>query len=170
MSSNPSNLGKSLSPSTSFPAAQQSTAFLSSFDSAQRARSVQPGLSLGTPRNNQGSRKQHRNQRRPGRLEIDLDDSMADYRATSGSNRRNRTSITHLLNYSSPRPFQEYNRNYRRNPTWGPGSGYHAADKAKYVHFCFPCSSMIAKHTIIAHPYVRHLYLACILHCSTFNN
>ncbi|KAF4504023.1 hypothetical protein G6O67_008644 [Ophiocordyceps sinensis] len=25
-------------------------------------------------------------------------------------------------------------RSYRRYPTWGPGSGYHAADKSRYVH------------------------------------
>lgn len=63
---------------------------------------------------------------------------MAEIRAIrNASSRRGQTSITHLLNYSSPRPHFEnhsYNRNYRRNPTWGPGSGYHAADKARYVH------------------------------------
>lgn len=63
---------------------------------------------------------------------------MAEIRAIrNASSRRGQTSITHLLNYSSPRPQFEnhsYNRNYRRNPTWGPGSGYHAADKARYVH------------------------------------
>ncbi|ROW10018.1 hypothetical protein VPNG_06541 [Cytospora leucostoma] len=56
----------------------------------------------------------------------------------NASSRRGQTSITHLLNYSAPRPQFEnhysYNRNYRRNPTWGPGSGHHAADKARYVH------------------------------------
>lgn len=56
----------------------------------------------------------------------------------NASSRRGQTSITHLLNYSSPRPQFEnhysYNRNYRRNPTWGPGSGHHAGDKARYVH------------------------------------
>lgn len=65
---------------------------------------------------------------------------MAELRAIrNASSRRGQTSITHLLNYSSPRlPFENhnysYNRNYRRNPTWGAGSGYHAADKARYVH------------------------------------
>lgn len=36
-----------------------------------------------------------------------------------------------------PRPqnhYQNHGRNYRRNPTWGMGSGYHAVDKARYVH------------------------------------
>lgn len=64
---------------------------------------------------------------------------MAEIRAIrNASSRRGQTSITHLLNYSSRPQFENhhysYNRNYRRNPTWGPGSGYHAADKARYVH------------------------------------
>lgn len=56
------------------------------------------------------------------------------------SNRKGQTSITHLMNFSlPPRPTNHhqsggYNRNYRRNPTWGLGSGYHAVDKARYVH------------------------------------
>lgn len=89
------------------------------------------------------SRKQHRNQRRPGLGErsnsnLDHDDAMAELRAVRNPNsRRGQTSITHLLNYSAPRPYQDhhsYARSYRRNPTWGSGSGYHAADKARYVH------------------------------------
>lgn len=53
------------------------------------------------------------------------------------SGRRGQTSITHLLSYSTPRPYNDHTsfaRTYRRNPTWGPGSGYHASDKARYVH------------------------------------
>jgi len=43
------------------------------------------------------------------------------------------------MNFSlPPRPTNNqshgYGRNYRRNPTWGLGSGYHAVDKARYVH------------------------------------
>lgn len=65
---------------------------------------------------------------------------MAEIRAIrNASSRRGQTSITHLLSFSSPRPQFEnhtysYNRNYRRNPTWGPGSGHHHVDKARYVH------------------------------------
>lgn len=63
---------------------------------------------------------------------------MAELRAVRNPNsRRGQTSITHLLNYTSSRPFQDHSynpRSYRRNPTWGPGSGYHAADKSRYVH------------------------------------
>ena len=53
------------------------------------------------------------------------------------SSRRGQTSITHLLNYTSPRPYrdhQQYARSYRRHPTWGVGSGHHAVDKSRYVH------------------------------------
>lgn len=56
------------------------------------------------------------------------------------NNRKGQTSITHLMNFSlPPRPQNHhhshgYSRNNRRNPTWGLGSGYHAVDKARYVH------------------------------------
>jgi hypothetical protein len=55
------------------------------------------------------------------------------------SSRKGQTSITHLMNFSlPPRPTNThshgYGRNSRRNPTWGLGSGYHATDKARYVH------------------------------------
>ncbi|KAK8115888.1 Ring-15 protein [Apiospora sp. TS-2023a] len=55
------------------------------------------------------------------------------------SSRRGQTSITHLLNFST-RPFHEqgyghgHGRSSRRHATWGPGSGYHPVDKAKFVH------------------------------------
>lgn len=42
------------------------------------------------------------------------------------------------MNYSlPPRHYLDTHsntRSYRRNPTWGPGSGYHAADKTRYVN------------------------------------
>ncbi len=58
------------------------------------------------------------------------------------NSRKGQTSITHLMNFSLPlRPYlQQHNyhphnhRHQRRNPTWGIGSGYHAIDKARYVH------------------------------------
>lgn len=71
---------------------------------------------------------------------------MAELRAVrNASSRRGQMSITHLLNYAVPhRPYNDgrhhphphgaHSRSYRRNPAWGPGSGHHAADKARYVH------------------------------------
>lgn len=55
-----------------------------------------------------------------------------------GNGRRGQTSITHLLDYRSHAVpgmdnYRPYNRSYRRNPNWGPNSGYRAADKLRYV-------------------------------------
>lgn len=49
---------------------------------------------------------------------------------------RKGTSITHLMNWNVAAPRNDshrndYRRNTRRIPTWGLGSGYHAADKAR---------------------------------------
>jgi hypothetical protein len=73
------------------------------------------------------------------RQQLDREDAMAELSAVrNASSRRGQTSITHLLSYSMPsssyRDHNTYSRSYRRNPTWGPGSGHHAADKARYVH------------------------------------
>src|SRR5215469_2362513 len=59
----------------------------------------------------------------------------------STTSRKGQKSITHLMTYSMTQPAHLLQRNYgnhlryaRRNPTWGIGSGYHAVDKARYVH------------------------------------
>lgn len=54
----------------------------------------------------------------------------------STNSRKGQTSITHLMNFSlPPRPqYQPPPRNTRRYNSWGAGSGYHAVDKARYVH------------------------------------
>ncbi|KAH6690632.1 RING-15 protein [Plectosphaerella plurivora] len=149
MNSAPSNLGlgKSLPPSTTHaPAIQPPNAVTASFESARRPGQAAPTHSTPTPRKGQAARKQHKTQRRPGtslsrhNSAPDDDDTMAELRALrNASSRRGQTSITHLLNYSTPsRNYQDahhsYARSYRRNPTWGPGSGHHATDKARYVH------------------------------------
>ncbi|KAI2623798.1 hypothetical protein GGS21DRAFT_533394 [Xylaria nigripes] len=133
-----SNLGaKSLStPSHSNSAAQQVSAPQSSFESGPRRSGLSsPSSNSASPRKGQASRKQHRNQRRPGGNPDD-DDAMAELRAVrNASSRRGQTSITHLLNYSIPsRHYQEHHRPFRRHPTWGHGSGYHTVDKARFVH------------------------------------
>ena len=54
----------------------------------------------------------------------------------SANSRKGQTSITHLMNFALP-PRPEYHpppRGGRRYATWGLGSGYHAMDKARYVH------------------------------------
>ncbi|KAI1428567.1 hypothetical protein F5Y12DRAFT_669758 [Xylaria sp. FL1777] len=133
------NLGaKSLSTSTSYSSStQQISAPQFGFEATSRRAgpSIPSFPNSAGPRKGQGSRKQHRNQRRPtGNL--DDDDAMAEIRAVrNASSRRGQTSITHLLNYSIPsRHYQDHHRATRRHPTWGTGSGYHAADKARFVH------------------------------------
>ncbi|KAI2625937.1 hypothetical protein GGR54DRAFT_629331 [Hypoxylon sp. NC1633] len=142
MSSGPSNSGgKSLSSQSPFSANSQPISVpSSSFDSNSRRSGLSnPSLPNSSPRKGQGSRKQHRNQRRPMRDfgHLDQDEPMADITAyRRGSGRRGQTSITHLLDYSTPaRHYLDHrSRSIKRHPTWGPGSGYHPADKARFVH------------------------------------
>ncbi|EXJ93595.1 hypothetical protein A1O1_01987 [Capronia coronata CBS 617.96] len=89
-------------------------------------------------RGSQPLRKHHKGQRKPRLVD---DDAIAETAAMRSINsRKGQTSITHLMNISlPPRPQQHYqhhfnHRQQRRNPTWGLGSGYHAVDKARYVH------------------------------------
>lgn len=90
-------------------------------------------------RNNQSLRKQHKTQRH---ARLADEDAIAESAAMKSINsRKGQTSITHLMNFSLPPrpPFQSHqnassHRHQRRNPTWGLGSGYHATDKARYVH------------------------------------
>ncbi|KAL4796089.1 hypothetical protein BDV19DRAFT_142342 [Aspergillus venezuelensis] len=89
--------------------------------------------SSSSPRNNQALKSQHKRQRRPRLLDDDIDESTIMRSTTS---RKGQTSITHLMNFSLP-PRPEYHpppRNTRRYNSWGLGSGYHAMDKARYVH------------------------------------
>ncbi|KAK0615044.1 hypothetical protein B0T17DRAFT_540928 [Bombardia bombarda] len=159
MSSTSSVSGKSLSapPATNYSQPPQQGAAPVSFDSSRRqSQNQNSGPSIpqaGAPRKGQAARKQHRNQKRAGALRDPTgraafeedDDAMAEMRAVrdavrNPTSRRGQTSITHLLNYALPsRPYYDSHhapssRSYRRNPTWGMGSGHHAMDKARYVH------------------------------------
>ncbi|KZF20722.1 hypothetical protein L228DRAFT_249526 [Xylona heveae TC161] len=88
-------------------------------------------------RSNQSQRKQHKSSKKP---RLATEDAIAEAVAMRSTNsRKGQTSITHLMNFSlPPRPPSHYShahgRPVRRNPTWGLGSGYHAVDKARYVH------------------------------------
>ncbi|KAK0759995.1 hypothetical protein N5P37_007073 [Trichoderma harzianum] len=144
---NPSNpsAGKSLQIQSSYPVPVQPAPAPPSFEASRRANpTVGASSPQPTPRKGQSSRRQHRTQRRPsmGHRPVDEYDAMAEIRALRNpTSRRGQTSITHLLNYSAPLHHQDLGhhhhsnpRSYRRNPTWGPGSGYHAVDKSRYVH------------------------------------
>ena len=90
-------------------------------------------------RNNQPLRKKNKVQRRTRLVD---EDAIAESAAMKSINsRKGQTSITHLMNFSlPPRPYFQNHQNIdrrrhqHRNPTWGLGSGYHAIDKARYVH------------------------------------
>ncbi|KAF3008042.1 hypothetical protein E8E14_004997 [Neopestalotiopsis sp. 37M] len=145
----PSNQGgKSLSASaSSFTPTQSFSVSSPSFDSnSRRAAVASPALAYSAPRKGQASRKQHKDKKKPPReSRLDEDDAMAEFRAMRNTtSRKGQTSITHLLNYSAPLRHSHdhgyghghghgYGRS-RRQPTWGPGSGYHPVDKAKFVH------------------------------------
>ncbi|KAH1271854.1 hypothetical protein KXV18_003784 [Aspergillus fumigatus] len=143
MSSNPGlvpNSTKIVTPSQSV----SSAAFYStpSVDSGSQRRtggsgSFGAGLAArnsSSPRNNQAFKSHHKRQRRPRLLDDDEYSETAVMRSTTS--RKGQTSITHLMNFSlPPRPqYQPPPRNSRRYASWGLGSGYHAMDKARYVH------------------------------------
>ncbi|UNI15648.1 Delta(24(24(1)))-sterol reductase [Purpureocillium takamizusanense] len=146
MSSSNSTVGKSLPATSNHASSNPAGPSTTSFESTRRPAQIGTSSPQPMPRKGQASRKQHKNQRRPSgglRVNSALDDydHMAEMRAVRNpSSRRGQTSITHLLNYTAPRAYQDHGhhlhhpRSFRRNPTWGPGSGYHAADKARYVH------------------------------------
>ncbi|KAL9126887.1 MAG: hypothetical protein Q9217_004145 [Psora testacea] len=105
---------------------------LGNFGAGSIARSTS-----STPRNNQSLRKQHKGQRRARLADEDAAAESAAMQSTSS--RKGRTSITHLMNFTLPprpqyHPQHNFGRNARRNPAWGLGSGYHAVDKARYIH------------------------------------
>ncbi|KAJ5792261.1 uncharacterized protein N7503_008239 [Penicillium pulvis] len=89
---------------------------------------------LPTARSTQGRKNQHKHQKKPRLLDDDEYSESAVMKSTNS--RKGQTSITHLMNFSlPPRPqYQPPPRNTRRYNTWGAGSGYHAVDKARYVH------------------------------------
>lgn len=145
-----SSSATSISASSKLPPASSSSNYSqapssSGLDSASKRSSSSGSFGAGaatrhTPqaRGNQPLRKQHKAQRRPRLVDEDV---LAETTAMKSINsRKGQTSITHLMNFSlPPRPQHHYqhhfnHRHQRRNPTWGLGSGYHAVDKARYVH------------------------------------
>ncbi|KAK0644527.1 hypothetical protein B0T16DRAFT_430623 [Cercophora newfieldiana] len=151
-SSAPSPAAPPLPPQTS-AAASASAGFDSNSNRRQQGQSPAAGHNhpQGNPRKGQAARKQHRSSQKRaaggggsgGNHHDDEyeDDAMAEIRAVrNASSRRGQTSITHLMSYAlPPRPNYDSHhalssRSYRRNPTWGLGSGHHAIDKARYVH------------------------------------
>lgn len=131
-------------PSSAQPNYFQSPA-INTPDSSKRSNSSGGTISVSStrlipqPRGNQSLKKSHKQKTKPRLVD---DDAMAEVTAMRSINsRKGQTSITHLMNFAlPPRPQHHYQHHFnnrhhqRRNPTWGLGSGYHAVDKARYVH------------------------------------
>ncbi|KAJ9211609.1 hypothetical protein DTO166G4_6748 [Paecilomyces variotii] len=143
-----SNLGQNLGPSKAIniPSPSASATFHSSHPQVDSGSQRRPGGSgsfgagstsrnTPSPRNNQSRKTQHKRQRRPRLVDEDAYAESTIMRSTTS--RKGQTSITHLMNFALP-PRPQYqpqpHRNNRRYPAWGLGSGYHAVDKARYVH------------------------------------
>ncbi|KAF9735591.1 hypothetical protein PMIN02_009958 [Paraphaeosphaeria minitans] len=150
MSSNPPAIptsSKASAPSGQLSPAQTQPGSIASGDGFGQRRS---GSSFGagaatraspTLRSTQQGRKQHKASKRFARVDDDVITESLNMRPFNS--RKGQTNITHLMNFSlPPRPQNHHGhghghghgRSYRRNPTWGLGSGYHATDKARYVH------------------------------------
>ena len=155
----PSMSGKLNPSSASFspPAAQQPSQTIQPGPEffARRSSSIsnQTLNNQSSARNNQAQKKKHKKSRRPGlgSSNSDADDAFAVASAMRNTtSRRGQTSITHLMNISlpprpqpqfhTPRPGGNGSRGYARS---GIGSGYHAEDKARYIH---------ANYRFIVHP------------------
>ncbi|KAJ4346114.1 hypothetical protein N0V95_005667 [Ascochyta clinopodiicola] len=141
MSSNPPPVASSSKVSApaapQSPAQNQSTSATVHFFGQQRGSL--PFKNAPTPRSNQPSRKQNKGSKKF--RQADEDPIAEPLAMRPSSNRKGQTSITHLMNFNlPPRPqnlphaHSSHGRSYRRAPNWGVGSGYHANDKARYVH------------------------------------
>ncbi|KAL1611764.1 hypothetical protein SLS59_000483 [Nothophoma quercina] len=142
MSSNPPSAASSSKASAptapQSPAQNQSVSATANFFGQQRG--ALPFKNSPTPRNNQTAKKQNKGSKKF--RQSDEDDIAESLAMRPFSNRKGQTSITHLMNFNlPPRPQNHHHhdrnghgRSYRRAPTWGVGSGYHASDKARYVH------------------------------------
>lgn len=136
----------SITPSSKLPPSSTSSNYSQNTpDSSFFKRSVSSGSVGATAaarqipqaRGNQSLRKQHK-QKKPRLWD---EDALHETQAMRSINsRRGQTSITHLMNFSLP-PRPQYSNQHihhrhhqRRNITFGLGSGYHAIDKARYVH------------------------------------
>ncbi|RMD42247.1 hypothetical protein DV735_g2915, partial [Chaetothyriales sp. CBS 134920] len=89
-------------------------------------------------RNSQGLKNKHKSSKKARLVD---EDAFAESNAMRAfNNRKGQTSITHLMNFALAPPSwhshngSSYDRPQRRYHTRGLGSGYHAADKARYVH------------------------------------
>ncbi|SMR64430.1 unnamed protein product [Zymoseptoria tritici ST99CH_3D1] len=124
------------------PALSQTQQFFSYDSSSASARRSGPN-SNASARNNQTAKPKHKNGKKFRSLDEDAEAETFSMQNPHG--RRGQQSITHLMQFAlPPRPNaqQQYHRHSYNGPrrgggrgnTWGLGSGYHAMDKARYIH------------------------------------
>ncbi|KAL1581946.1 hypothetical protein WHR41_09290 [Cladosporium halotolerans] len=146
MSSQPPALSKTASnskqpPSASSPAPAVSTtqAFFSNTSGGVRSN---PSTRSAAPRNSQASKPKHKAKSKATYRLVDEDAEAELASMQNPHGRRGQQSITHLMNFALPPRPQTHQHQFRhggrrgerRNTTWGLGSGYHAVDKARYIH------------------------------------
>ena len=146
MSSNP---GKPLPQLSSHSPSPQPGPTTSSIENRRPARPSQTSQyhQAKAPRRDDASRRQWRELRKLYKsnhgafleaVDFTMEQSPAKNEGGRGGNRRGQLSITHLLDYRTHTvpgmdDYRSHSRSYRRNPNWGPNSGYRAADKLRYV-------------------------------------
>lgn len=125
------------------PAASRAEQFFSSTSGGRYPTTARPQTA---PRNSQSSKPKHKSGKKAGVGGGLLDDD--ERLAMQNIGRRGKQAdITHLMNIAlppRPQPNQHHRHSYnapRRNyggggrgTGWGMGSGYHAIDKARYIH------------------------------------
>ncbi|KAF7194306.1 putative RING finger protein P8B7.23 [Pseudocercospora fuligena] len=125
------------------PALSSTQQFFSDSPAGKRLGSASGQRSSPAPRSNQNSKPKHKQGKKFKALDEDADAEL--YSMQNPHGRRGQQSITHLMQFAlPPRPNAQdrfhrhsYNgprRQQRHNPSWGMGSGYHAVDKARYIH------------------------------------
>ncbi|KAI5357651.1 putative RING-finger protein Mag2/Rnf10 [Septoria linicola] len=125
------------------PALSSTQQFFQDSPAGKKGGASASRASAAAPRNQQAAKPKHAKSKKFRSLDEDAE--AEEFSMQNPHGRRGQQSITHLMQFAlPPRPNAQdryhrhsYNgprRNNRQNATWGLGSGYHAADKARYIH------------------------------------
>ncbi|PPJ50585.1 hypothetical protein CBER1_06282 [Cercospora berteroae] len=125
------------------PALSSTQQFFQDSPAGRKSGAFASRSSPAAPRNQQSAKPKHGKSKKFRSLDEDAD--AEEFSMQNPHGRRGQQSITHLMQFAlPPRPNthdryhrHSYNgprRNNRHNATWGLGSGYHAVDKARYIH------------------------------------
>ncbi|KAK5114634.1 hypothetical protein LTR62_002207 [Meristemomyces frigidus] len=139
--SNVSSKGNSATTAQVFPAASRAEQFFSNTSGGRYSTPARP--QAATPKGNQNNKQKHKSGKKSGGGLLDDDELLA---MQNIGRRGKQADITHLMNIAlPPRPQQSQNHRHSYNAPrraygggrgagWGMGSGYHAVDKARYIH------------------------------------